>query len=105
MSNTIIEDDSSELLQTLNDIKESIEFIRTNLPMPEVVTIKDISKILGVSVQHLKTHPYLLPKNGVSDFSTGHRRWKYETFLKWKKIPEKDRRDDYCDMMQKKFKG
>ena len=100
------EDEEVELVKTLNEIKETVNYIRLNMSIPKTVSVPDIAKLLGISERTLRDHPYLLPNNGESEFPTGYRRWTFETYLKWNRIPEEERRSNYSQMIwEKNSKG
>lgn len=95
MGKIVIEDDNLDFLKTLMEIKDTVNYIHDHLPIPETVDVEEVIRLLDISKSTAKRYPYLLPNNGVSEFQTGRKRWYYQTYLDWKKIPEDVRKSNY----------
>ena len=95
MGKIVIEDDKLDFIKTIMEIKDTVNYIQDHLPIPETVDVEEVIRLLDISKSTAKRYPYLLPNNGVSEFPTGRKRWNYQTFLDWKKIPEDTRKKNY----------
>lgn len=79
-------------------IEERIEMLLASKPVKQKDTLKvsDIAILKGRTPAHLRRcEPWLLPQNGVSQFSGRPARWKVDRYLEWEKTPEDVRRTAY----------
>lgn len=89
-------DDMAELMASIKTMENLLKIVVRNTKQPDVVTVADIAKIEGLSITNLKDkHPELLPNFGISDYGTGTRRWKFDTYIKWQAIPVAQRLQMY----------
>ena len=85
-----------KLMSSIKSMENLLKIVVRNTKQPDVVTVADIAEIEGLSITNLKDkHPELLPNFGVSDYGTGTRRWKFDTYLKWQEIPVAQRLQMY----------
>lgn len=86
-------------LPELNSIKTSIDDLYRIISVladtgkvKKTVGMQDIADMEGISVTSLRTKErYLLPRFGESGYPTGSCRWDMDEYLKWRKIPAKER--------------
>ena len=92
----VTKDDMDKLMSSIKSMENLLKIVVRNTKQPDVVTVADIAEIEGLSITNLKDkHPELLPNFGVSDYGTGTRRWKFDTYLKWQEIPVAQRLQMY----------
>lgn len=78
------------------------EELMQRLTVNNTVDIKDIARMEGTSLSQIRSgrERYLLPNFGESDYPEGKIRWTWDTYLKWKAIPVKDRQEAYHKMLK-----
>lgn len=84
----------------LKDIRESIDSLYRILDVmiasgkaKKTVTVDEIAKMEGVSNSQIRQREkYLLPRFGESGYPEGPRRWDFEEYLEWRKIPPEERK-------------
>jgi hypothetical protein len=92
-------EDLKRLEDGISQLQDWFQLIISMTKMPEVVKIKDISKIENVSTTALRGRSrYLLPRFGVSAYEDGHDRWPLQEYLEWKKIPPHKRKQMWKDL-------
>lgn len=71
---------------------KAVEILVGSLPK-KPWTVQDVADAVGLDKKSLYKPQYRhhLPNYGVSDFETGHARWKPETVAWWFAMPESDR--------------
>lgn len=79
-------------------ILEQQEFIMNNIKVPECIDIKYIAYKLDLSTSSIYASPWLMPNFGVSDYTTGKKRWKWSTWCKWTERSETVRRDEWIGL-------
>jgi len=60
-----------------------------------VLSFSDIAEREGISKSMLYKEPWRLPNYGQSDFSTGNRRWKLQSYLKWSERDQEQREKEW----------
>lgn len=68
--------------QRIAQIEDKIDHILATLEVPEYVGVSFLAKKLGVSEQHLRNHPWLLPDWGRSEIP-GRILWSRKTVRIW----------------------
>ena len=82
-------------------LTERVEMYLSKQPAPVkrgVVKVSDIAKLKGTTPANLRyVRPWLLPQNGVSQYSGRPARWDVEKYIEWEKTPEDVRRTAYLN--------
>lgn len=84
-------DDIKELKKELNTLKNTL-----TLQCVKRVGVKQIATMEGMSVTHIKNHPYYLPRFGVSAYPESHAKWDLEEYERWRQIPINERKEMYA---------
>ena len=91
----------SKLQKEVTELHALVRLLCDKLATPKVVTVADICKFEGISKTQISTKEvYLLPDFGRSEYPDGVRRWNVSTYLKWREIPVKQRKDMYVDYLE-----
>lgn len=91
------------LMKNVEEMRVLLSVLCNNMPTTKVVTVADICKIENISKTQISTkEAYLLPNFGVSEYPDGVKRWDVSTYLNWRRIPVKQRRDMYVDFLETK---
>ena len=94
-------EDFSRLQKEVTELRALVQLLCDKLATPKVVTVAGICKLEGISKTQISTKEiYLLPNFGVSEYPEGVRRWNVSTYLKWREIPVKRRKDMYVDYLE-----
>ena len=94
-------EDFSKLQKEVTELRALVQLLCDKLATPKVVTVADICKFEGISKTQISTKEvYLLPNFGRSEYPEGVRRWNVSTYLKWREIPVKQRKDMYVDYLE-----
>lgn len=94
-------EDFSDLQKEVKELKALVQLLCDKVATPKVVTVADICKLEGVSKTQICTKEiYLLPDFGRSEYPDGVRRWNVSTYLSWRAIPVKQRKDMYVDFLE-----
>ena len=94
-------EDFSKLQKEVTELRAVVQLLCDKLATPKVVTVADICKLEGISKTQICTKEvYLLPNFGRSEYPEGVRRWNVSTYLKWREIPVKQRKDMYVDYLE-----
>lgn len=82
------------LAADVKDLKRMFNLFLIQNKLPQTVSVADIARIEGKSISYLCNNgAYLLPRYGVSGYpEKRNRRWDYQEFLDWQKIPAEERK-------------
>lgn len=94
-------------IETLFEMQKMIlaqqEFIIQNINIPECIDVKFIYNKLDISKSKIYDSPWLLPNFGISDYTSGKKRWKWETWVSWNNRDEATRKKEW-DLLPHKTK-
>lgn len=94
-------EDFERLEKKINDLTTLVTLFAQSVGSTKVVNVADICKFESVSkAQIWNKEKYLLPNFGVSEYPEGTTRWNLTTYLKWREIPVKTRKDMYVDYLE-----
>lgn len=83
------------------ELKERVELNLSRQPEPvkkEVIKVSDIARLKGTTPANLRyVRPWILPQNGVSQYSGRPARWDVDKYIEWEKTPEDVRRTAYLN--------
>ncbi len=95
----------------LEDVQKKLDLILVLLKkanivnkLPLTVTVKDIAKMEGVHVSFYARCPWLLPNFGELGEGKRTRRWDMESYLKWREIPEEEKKSMYHQHLESERK-
>ena len=95
----------SKMQKELTELHALVRLLCEKLGTPKVVTVADICKFEQISKTQISTKEvYLLPNFGISEYPDGVRRWNVSTYLRWREIPVKQRKDMYVDYLEEERK-
>lgn len=88
------------LAERVDRLTDRLEVLLASKPVKQKDTLKvsDIAVLKDCTPAHLRrVEPWLLPDNGVSQFSGRPARWRVDKYIEWEKTPEDVRRTAYLN--------
>ncbi len=83
------------LFQQIKEANRKVDLLIQKSKAVRVITVNDVAKMEGVSVQYIYKHKYLAPRFMESAYPDGSKRWSFEEYLAWAKIDPNERKAMY----------
>ncbi len=93
--NVVTKDELDEVKKTLDVIVVLLKKANIVNKLPLTVTVKDIAKMEGVHISYYNRCPWMLPDFGEHFDGKRTRRWDMDVYLKWRELPEEDKKAMY----------
>lgn len=94
-------EDFQRLENKLDEFFSVLKLLNSKLPIPKVVTTKDICLMEGISKTKVCKEKYYLPRFGESAYG-GAAKWDLSEYLEWRKRPIEERKREYQEMTFRK---
>lgn len=93
-------------LEEFNELKRDMKLLADEIHLLNLlygappIDAKEIARREGLSPRSVYHNDYIhyLPNFGVSDYPDGRKRWKFETYMNWIKIPPTERKSMWINM-------